>query len=196
MRFVCWITTATNTRSKYVMLSLFHCNNGYTNAPQYYVIRKMTVLFHHHVTVLTKTQLLLWRASLITRNTEAGYDETLGFPVNTSVPFAARHDDVCTSKNQSDQRQTQSHVTPDGRSVVRSFNHLTVELVCASKTTACQSWGAFLKETNILFYKTLPDFQNIAVFWKVPRFRPFVLLVRATCRWRWAWSIYGIILTG
>ena len=59
MRFVCWITTATNTRSEFVMLSLSHCKNGYTNAPQYYVIRTLPVLFHRHVTMLTKTQLLL-----------------------------------------------------------------------------------------------------------------------------------------
>ena len=98
-RFVCWVTTATNTRSEYVMLSLFHCNNGYTTAPQYYVMRKLLVLFHHHVTALAKTQLLLWRASLITRNTAAGYDETLGFPVNMSVPFAARHDAASSSSS-------------------------------------------------------------------------------------------------
>jgi hypothetical protein len=33
--------------------------------------------------------------------------------------------------------------------------------------------------------------------WKVlPRLLPLVLLLRATCRWRWAWSIGGMILTG
>ena len=32
-------------------------------------------------------------------------------------------------------------------------------------------------------------------FWKVPRLRPFVLLVRAACRWRRVWSIGGKILT-
>ena len=33
-------------------------------------------------------------------------------------------------------------------------------------------------------------------FLKVPRLHPSVLLVRATCRWRWVWSIGGMILTG
>ena len=33
-------------------------------------------------------------------------------------------------------------------------------------------------------------------FWEVPRLRPIVLLVRATCRWRWVWSISGMILEG
>ena len=32
-------------------------------------------------------------------------------------------------------------------------------------------------------------------FWKVPRLRPFVLLVRVTCGWRWVWSTVGMILT-
>ena len=33
-------------------------------------------------------------------------------------------------------------------------------------------------------------------FWKVPRLRPFVLLVRTTIRWRCVWSNNGMILTG
>ena len=35
MRIACWIPKATDTHSEYVML--FHCNSGYTNAPQCYV---------------------------------------------------------------------------------------------------------------------------------------------------------------
>jgi hypothetical protein len=41
----------------------------------------------------------------------------------------------------------------------------------------------------------LPDFRKNIYVWKVPRLRPFVQ-VRATCRWRWVWSVGGIILTG
>ena len=33
-------------------------------------------------------------------------------------------------------------------------------------------------------------------FWKVPRIRPCVILVRATCRWRGVWGVDGMILTG
>jgi len=44
MRIAYWITTATYTHSEYVILIAFHYNNGYTNAPQRYVIRTMTVL--------------------------------------------------------------------------------------------------------------------------------------------------------
>jgi hypothetical protein len=33
----CWITKATKTHSEYVLLLLFHCKNGYANAPQCYV---------------------------------------------------------------------------------------------------------------------------------------------------------------
>jgi len=40
MRIACWITKATNTYSAYVIL-LFHCSNGYANAPQCYVIHTL-----------------------------------------------------------------------------------------------------------------------------------------------------------
>ena len=35
MRFACWIPKATNTLSEYVIVSLFHYNNGYANASEY-----------------------------------------------------------------------------------------------------------------------------------------------------------------
>jgi len=35
----------------------------------------------------------------------------------------------------------------------------------------------------------LPDFRKGDAFWKVPKRRPFVLLVRATCRWRWVGAL-------
>ena len=35
MRFVCWITKATDTHPEYV--TVFHGNSGYVKAPQYYV---------------------------------------------------------------------------------------------------------------------------------------------------------------
>jgi len=45
MRIACSITKATNIPSEYVIFFLlFHCNNGYANAPQYYVIRTLPVL--------------------------------------------------------------------------------------------------------------------------------------------------------
>jgi len=37
MRFLCWITKATNTHSEYVILLLFHGNNDSTNVPQFFV---------------------------------------------------------------------------------------------------------------------------------------------------------------
>jgi hypothetical protein len=40
MRFECWITKATDTHSENVTL-FFHGKNGYVNAPQYYVTRKL-----------------------------------------------------------------------------------------------------------------------------------------------------------
>jgi len=47
-----------------------------------------------------------------------------------------------------------------------------------------------------LFYPMLPNIRKSIAFWQVPRLRPFVLLARATCRWRWVWSVGGIILQG
>jgi hypothetical protein len=44
-RFACWITKITDTHSEYVILLLFHGNNGYANAPQFYVIRTLPVLY-------------------------------------------------------------------------------------------------------------------------------------------------------
>jgi len=41
----CWIPEATNTHSEHVILLLFHCNNGCTNAPQCYVTRTLPVFF-------------------------------------------------------------------------------------------------------------------------------------------------------
>jgi hypothetical protein len=40
----------------------------------------------------------------------------------------------------------------------------------------------------------LSYFRNSTAFWKVPRFRPFVLIT-ATCRWRRVCSIAGVIIT-
>ena len=42
MRIACWMPKTTNTHSKYVLLSL-HCNNGCTNGPKCYLIRKLAV---------------------------------------------------------------------------------------------------------------------------------------------------------
>jgi len=53
-----------------------------------------------------------------------------------------------------------------------------------------------LKKLQMLFYAMPSDFQKSIAFWKVPRLRPFAFLVRATCRWRWEWSIGGMIQTG
>jgi hypothetical protein len=44
MRIACWIPKATNILSKYVIFIASHCNSGYTNASQYYVIHTLPVL--------------------------------------------------------------------------------------------------------------------------------------------------------
>jgi hypothetical protein len=46
MRITCWIPKATNTHTEVVYyLLLFNCNNGCTNAPQYYAVCTLPVLF-------------------------------------------------------------------------------------------------------------------------------------------------------
>jgi len=45
MRLASWVTKTTDTHSEYVIRTLiFHCNNGCTNAPQFDVIRTLSVL--------------------------------------------------------------------------------------------------------------------------------------------------------
>ena len=48
-------------------------------------------------------------------------------------------------------------------------------------------------ESTLPFYPVLPDFQKSTAFWNVPKLCPFVLLVRATCRWRWVWNIAEVL---
>ena len=40
MRNACWVATATDSHSEYVILIVFYCNNGNANAPRCYVIVK------------------------------------------------------------------------------------------------------------------------------------------------------------
>jgi hypothetical protein len=48
----------------------------------------------------------------------------------------------------------------------------------------------------VFCHPVLSDFRKSIAFRKVPRLYPFVLQVRATCRWRWVGSICRMILTG
>jgi len=47
MRLTCWITTATNTHSEYVILVAFPMQSGYMNAPSCYVIRTLPDLLRN-----------------------------------------------------------------------------------------------------------------------------------------------------
>lgn len=51
------------------------------------------------------------------------------------------------------------------------------------------------KNCKYLLYPMLPCLRDSIAFWKVPRPLPFVLLLRATCIWRWVRSIGGITVT-
>ena len=52
MHIACWIPQATNILSEYVMLIVFHCNNGCMNTPQYYIICALPVLLAGYSHVL------------------------------------------------------------------------------------------------------------------------------------------------
>jgi hypothetical protein len=47
------------------------------------------------------------------------------------------------------------------------------------------------EKATVLFFPSLPNFQNSIAFFTVARFRPFVQLVKVTL-----WSFGGMILTG
>jgi len=51
-----------------------------------------------------------------------------------------------------------------------------------------------IQKLEVLFNQKLSDFRKNFPFWEVPRLWPFVLLVRATCRWRLR-RISGMILS-
>ena len=47
MRFACWITKATDTHSEFVILMIFHSNNGYANAPYcYFIVHCLYCLYY------------------------------------------------------------------------------------------------------------------------------------------------------
>jgi hypothetical protein len=52
MRIACWIPKATNIHSGFECLLLLHCNSGWTNTPQCYVIRTLPVLFVFYIYLL------------------------------------------------------------------------------------------------------------------------------------------------
>jgi hypothetical protein len=54
-RIACWILKATNADTGCVILIVFHCNNGCTNAPQCYVIGTLSALFYYEVTQQNNT---------------------------------------------------------------------------------------------------------------------------------------------
>jgi hypothetical protein len=58
MHFACWIPEATNTRSDYVILLLFHSCSGCTNAPQCYVI--CTLPQEGYLTYKWRSRVSLW----------------------------------------------------------------------------------------------------------------------------------------
>jgi hypothetical protein len=53
---------------------------------------------------------------------------------------------------------------------VTDFRYITIFTLCTVRERTFQSND--------------PQFRKSTAFWKIPRLRPFFLLIRATCRWR------------
>ena len=51
-----------------------------------------------------------------------------------------------------------------------------------------------MKTKEVIFYPIFPNSHKSITFWKVPRHRPFILLVRTTLRLTWVRSIGGMII--
>jgi hypothetical protein len=101
--------------------------------------------------------------------------------------------------------RTLSHVTCWHRTLVCGVNW------CMAFATLTYVWGTIPLVTRIIqrimepgmfqsnwYYYTCRYRQSEKAFlcFKILRLHQFVLLVRAMCRWRWVWSIAGMILTG
>jgi hypothetical protein len=65
MRTACWIPKATDTNLEYVNSLLFHYNNGFTNAPQCYVIRTLSVLSNCSVLQVNAVWMFLFTLCLV-----------------------------------------------------------------------------------------------------------------------------------
>jgi len=68
-RTAVWIPKTTNTHSEYVIL--FHCDNGYTNVPQFYIIHILPVFVRNNVDAINCKGiflLLLQSVSMSVRN--------------------------------------------------------------------------------------------------------------------------------
>ena len=60
-------------------------------------------------------------------------------------------------------------------------------------------WGQLPSSKRLsgsTFCPNVIRFMTGTAFWKVPRLRLSVFLVRAKCRRRWLWSVGGMVLTG
>jgi len=68
VRIACWITKATSAHSEYVLLFLFHGNNGYANVTQYYIIRTLPFVYCFVFGIFKRHWLLYILPSLTLRN--------------------------------------------------------------------------------------------------------------------------------
>ena len=52
----------------------------------------------------------------------------------------------------------------------------------------CENSSSQLSENTYFYIQCAPISEKVLLFWKVTSLRPFVSLVRATCRWKWVWK--------
>ena len=89
---------------------------------------------------------------------------------------------------------TASKVWRLARVTLMTWNYCKVVPVCATCISHCQKVDVrSKKKLKVLFYPVLSDFRKRIAFGNVLRLRPFVLLLRATCRWRSVWNIGEMI---
>ena len=84
-----------------------------------------------------------------------------------------------------------------GGMILTGQNRITSRKTCPSavlsKKKSHMDWG--LERITVYFETIFSNIRNSTAFWIIPRYRPFVLLVRGTCTWRRVWSTGGMILT-
>jgi len=72
----------------------------------------------------------------------------------------------------------------------------TAQHTTCSRSAAQHSVEHLQKTDRHFSFLMLPECGKNIAFVKVPKLRQFVLITKATCSWRWVWSVGGMVLTG
>jgi len=102
-------------------------------------------------------------------------------PQVAAVSFQTLEHRLCTAK------EPGNCFEPTGKQIDRAMTTALPAFFGVNEEKLSPDMGP-PKQSKYLCFVKLPACRKITVLWKVPRLSPFVLLVRATCRWRWLWS--------